>query len=287
MLPSVSFPRLPARPRHRRRWARSAMLLAALALVAGCSGPSGDVPPAAARETATAPATTATTATTSTATSARPVADGPRPLMPYEVIVAEVRPEIAELATFDSPGGTRFTPELAQINPWYFGGPLVLRVVSGLETDTWLEVALASRPNEITAWIHASDVTLSRHRFHITIAVGDRMLRAYEADTLLLETPIVVGRPNTPTPLGMFFVNAEIPQDRPGGAYGPVILSVSAFSEVLESFDGGLPEIGLHGTNEPALVGSASSNGCIRMPNEAIVQLESLVPVGTVVNFIA
>ena len=54
-----------------------------------------------------------------------------------------------------------------------------------------------------------------------------------------------------------------------------------------DSFDGGLPEIALHGTNQPSLVGSAASNGCIRMPNDAILQLESLVPLGTVVHFVA
>jgi len=198
-----------------------------------------------------------------------------------------IRPEVGELHTFDAPNGAPFAPELAQINPWYFGGSLSVLVVQGLETDPWLQVALASRPNGVTAWIRTSEVTLRRHRFSITVAVGERMLRAYDADTLVVETPIVVGRPNTPTPLGTFFVNAEIPQQNPGGAYGPMILSVSAFSEVLDSFDGGLPEIALHGTNQPGLVGTAASNGCIRMPNDAIVRLAELAPVGTVVHFVA
>lgn len=300
MSPSPLLRRAPANHRasnHRAsnhcprpRWARTALAVAAFTLVAGCAASNADGEPSAARQV---PATFSTVTTTApviatTATAAPKAADpSAPPLAPYEVLVADVRPEVGELSTFDAPNGTQFAPELPQINPWYFGGALSLLVVKGLETDQWLEVALASRPNGITAWIRTSDVALRRHRFSITIALGERMLRAYEADTLVLETPVVVGRPNTPTPVGTFFVNAEIPQKNAGGAYGPTILSVSSFSEVLESFDGGLPEIALHGTNQPGLVGSASSNGCIRMPNDAILQLEALVPLGTVVHFVA
>jgi lipoprotein-anchoring transpeptidase ErfK/SrfK len=276
-----------ARLHQRHVWARIAMVLAALSLTAGCSASNADPSISATREASPSTVTAAPVIETTTTTAPTEVVPDVRPLAPHEVLVAEVRPEIAQLTTYDSPDGNQFTPELAQVNPWYFGGALTLLVVGGLESDPWLEVALPSRPNGVTAWIHASDVTLRRHTFHITVSVGERVLRAYEADTLVLETPIVVGRPNTPTPLGHFYINAEIPQGNAGGAYGPMILSVSAFSEVLNSFDGGLPEIGLHGTNQPGLVGTASSNGCIRMPNDAITKLEALVPVGPRVDFVA
>jgi lipoprotein-anchoring transpeptidase ErfK/SrfK len=284
--PRPTSGRLRSRRGFPRLRARAAALGLAVAVVgAGCSASNADDHVAASRQATT---TTTVVSTTTAAPVVTTTTDpGPAPLAPYEVLVADVRPEVTKLTTYDAPDGAPFAPELAQVNPWYFGGGLSLLVVKGLERDPWLEVALPSRPNGLTAWIKASDVTLRRHRFHITVAVGERMLRAYEADTLLLETPVVVGRPNTPTPLGTFFVNAEIPQQNPAGAYGPMILSVSAFSEVLDSFDGGLPEIGLHGTNQPSLIGTAASNGCIRMPNEAIVQLEHLVPLGTVVQFVA
>ena len=99
--------------------------------------------------------------------------------------------------------------------------------------------------------------------------------------------PFRSGRAATPTPLGRFFINADIPQSNALGAYGPLILSVSSYSEVLATFDGGLPAIGLHGTNQPSLVGQAMSNGCIRMPNDAVLALAALVPIGTPVDFVA
>ena len=164
------------------------------------------------------------------------------------------------------------------------------RIKSSLQkekNDEWVEVQLPGRPNDTRKWIRSADVTFRSHRFRITVDVSDRVLRAFDAGTPVFETPVVVGRTSTPTPLGRFFINAHIPQKNAGGAYGPVILSVSAFSEVLDTFDGGLPEIALHGTNQPGLVGQAASNGCVRMPNDAITTLASLVPVGTPVDFVA
>ena len=45
-------------------------------------------------------------------------------------------------------------------------------------------------------------------------------------------------------------------------------------------FDDGLPVIAFHGTNQPDLIGSAASNGCIRMPNEVVTQLAETIPAG-------
>jgi lipoprotein-anchoring transpeptidase ErfK/SrfK len=39
--------------------------------------------------------------------------------------------------------------------------------------------------------------------------------------------------------------------------------------------------VGIHGTNEPGLIPGRSSHGCVRVPNQAIVKLAHLMPVGT------
>ena len=45
-------------------------------------------------------------------------------------------------------------------------------------------------------------------------------------------------------------------------------------------FDG-LPVIALHGTNNPGAVGTAVSNGCVRIPDEVVTQLAERLPAGT------
>jgi lipoprotein-anchoring transpeptidase ErfK/SrfK len=45
--------------------------------------------------------------------------------------------------------------------------------------------------------------------------------------------------------------------------------------------------IGIHGTNEPQLVGTDVSHGCIRLRNEDISRLVGLLPLGTPVEITA
>jgi len=74
---------------------------------------------------------------------------------------------------------------------------------------------------------------------------------------------VVIGTPGTPTPTGRFYINDKEKQQNSGGSYGPWALSTSAYSEALDLFDGGMPVIAFHGTNQPGLIGTASSNGCV------------------------
>jgi hypothetical protein len=209
------------------------------------------------------------------------------PLEPWQVLVAVALPEITMLEAFDAPDGTAVTFEVPLSNPWYFGGELALLVEEGREHDEWLKVAIPARPNGTSAWIRRADVEIRTHRVHAEVSLGARQLRVWDADTLLVETPAVIGKPTTATPLGRFYVNARVRHGNPGGAYGPWILSLSGYSEALETFDGGIPVLAIHGTNRPDLVGQARSNGCVRVPNAVIEQLAQLVPLGTPVSIVA
>ena len=111
-------------------------------------------------------------------------------------------------------------------------------------------------------------------------------MTVWDGPAVVVETTAVIGSPSTPTPLGSFFVNDFI-EKYEGSAYGPHILSLSGFSEALETFGGGIPVIAIHGTNRPELMGGAHSNGCIRIPNEVVEVLADTVPVGTPVDIVA
>jgi len=41
---------------------------------------------------------------------------------------------------------------------------------------------------------------------------------------------------------------------------------------------------GIHGTNDPSSIGKAVSRGCVRMYNQDVLQLASIVPNGTPVS---
>jgi lipoprotein-anchoring transpeptidase ErfK/SrfK len=188
----------------------------------------------------------------------------------------------------NSAGATKTDTGYTFDNPTYNDKPLTL-VVTGLEGE-WVKVLLPARPNGTEGWVKAGDVVLSEHNYHGTIDISDRHLTMWEGDDVIADTPVVVGKDNTPTPLGRIYISEVLSASEagvyPGGAYGPNILPTNAYSEALDLFDGGLPVIAFHGTNQPDLLGSASSNGCVRMPNEVVTHLAETLPAGTPVDIV-
>ncbi len=163
-------------------------------------------------------------------------------------------------------------------------GQLVFLVLR--EGIGWHEVQLPVRPNGTTGWVRAREVSLSRHSFAIDIALEARRLVVTDGGREVSASPIGLGTDDTPTPGGSYYVKELLQPPAPDGPYGPYAYGLSGFSNVLESFAGGAGVIGIHGTNQPELVGQQVSSGCIRVPNDVIVDLVENVglPLGTPVT---
>jgi lipoprotein-anchoring transpeptidase ErfK/SrfK len=204
---------------------------------------------------------------------------------PWQVTVAIAKPNVADPELHDAPQGERVFFADPVTNPTYFGTDLAMLVVA--EQAGWLEVQLPVRPNGTTAWVKGANFTTETHTFHAEVQLSNHRLRVWNDDELIADTATVVGARATPTPLGRFYVNDRIPMADPSGSYGPWILSLSAHSEVLETFADGRPVIAIHGTNRPDLLGTDASNGCVRIPNDLVTLLAELVPLGTPVEIIA
>lgn len=194
--------------------------------------------------------------------------------------VATATSEVTHLIAYDSPGGAIIPFEFTVPNPHQFGGPQVLMVTDGTPEDAWVEVQLPIRPNGQTGWIDASLYTFSQTTIRAEVNLSQRSVIVYDGNDIIAQTSAVIGSSATPTPLGTFFITAKR-QNPPEESYiGPWALALSAFSEVHETFGGGLPVIAIHGTNRPDQVGEARSNGCLRIPNNVVTLLAELVPLG-------
>jgi lipoprotein-anchoring transpeptidase ErfK/SrfK len=167
-------------------------------------------------------------------------------------------------------------------NPTWEGLPLVFLVQQ--RQGDWLEVQLNTRPNQTTAWIKAADVTLRQVTHRIVVNLASRSMTVYDGQTPVMEAPVAIGDPTTPTPRGNYYIDGAVRTPDPSGVYGPYQLSVAAFSEVLMSFGSGVGQIAMHGTNAPSLIGSAVSNGCLRMKNADITKVANTVEIGTPVQ---
>jgi lipoprotein-anchoring transpeptidase ErfK/SrfK len=163
-----------------------------------------------------------------------------------------------------------------------FGSPRALLVLS--DAGDWLEVALPERPNGSTGWIRRADVELRPVSQAISIDLASRTLTLSDAGQVVMTTPVAIGTTDAPTPTGPFYVVDKLDTGDPDGPYGRFAFGLSAHSNVLTDFGGGDGQIGIHGTNEPELIGQAVSHGCIRVPNEVAEALNDVVQLGTPVT---
>ncbi len=170
-------------------------------------------------------------------------------------------------------------------NPTYFRNPLVFEVVE--DQGDWIKVLIPVRPNHTVGWVKASAVALTTTDFRFELDLAKFHLTVFKGADIFLETDVVIGRPNTPTPVGRFYLLEKIKQNDPNGVYGTWILATNGYSETLDTFNGGLPVIAFHGTNQPQLIGTEASNGCVRMPNDVADRLAEAVPAGTPIDIMA
>jgi len=165
--------------------------------------------------------------------------------------------------------------------------PVVRRAEDGRGAG-WLLVRLPGRPAGRVGWMPAASAVVTRSRWRIVVNRSVRLVSVYRGDRLYRRYAVVVGTPWTPTPAGQYFVVEHVRQE-PGSILGPWALATSAFSHVLQEFDGGPGQIALHGragalAGDP--LGTARSHGCIRFDNDVIRRLAGLLVNGTPISVI-
>jgi len=101
----------------------------------------------------------------------------------------------------------------------------------------------------------------------IYIDTEARRLRLMRDGWVVYDFSVAVGKPSTPTPVGHFRILEKVMN--PGGPFG---------TRWMRFTDRGH---GIHGTDQPWLIGQAVSNGCIRMRNEDVELLYGEVHIGT------
>jgi len=117
----------------------------------------------------------------------------------------------------------------------------------------------------------------------IIVSIPDRRLALVEDDRVMKIYPVAVGAMLSPSPAGEFKIAHRIPWPT---YYAPGIVIPPGKANPLGTRWLGLTEkgYGIHGTNQPRLIGRRASHGCIRMRNRDIEELFELVQVGDVVE---
>ncbi|MGH9731393.1 MAG: L,D-transpeptidase [Candidatus Acidiferrales bacterium] len=117
----------------------------------------------------------------------------------------------------------------------------------------------------------------------IVVSIPDRVLAVVENGRVVLKFRVSVGAPESPSPAGeyrvmnrvtnpVYYHPGEVIPAGPDNPVGPRWIGLN------------LKGYGIHGTNEPRLIGRDVSHGCIRLRNRDVKKLFARVRVGDVVE---
>jgi hypothetical protein len=185
--------------------------------------------------------------------------------------VEVVRPA-SKVTVLARPGGRRID-RLSVRTPYGSGTRLWVRS----RRDGWLKVAALNAPGGV-GWIEERRTRPARRLpRRIEIDLSSRRLRVF-GDGGRWSTPVVVGAPESPTPLGTFQVTDRLRGERFQGVYGAWIFVLSAYGSPSRT-----SRLALHGV-PPAARSLTGSAGCVRVPARALRRLAREIPPGTPVR---
>lgn len=149
-----------------------------------------------------------------------------------------------------------------------------------LRGHLWLRVRLPVLPNNTAGWVPRNALGGYNHvTTHLVVDTARLRATLYRDGRPIFSAPVGVGKRGTPTPTGQFYIRNELTKYA-NAFYGPVAFGTSARSAVLTDWPAG-GYIGIHGTDQPAIIPGRVSHGCIRLRNTDILRLAHLMPPGT------
>jgi lipoprotein-anchoring transpeptidase ErfK/SrfK len=177
-------------------------------------------------------------------------------------------------------------PATGQVPGQWLGAASVLPVIS--QQPGWVEVRLAQRPNESTAWVPAADVSLASDSYHVVIDLRTTHLQLYDGGQVVANFPAGIGIPAAPTPTGRFFV--ALFARPPSTGYGQFVMVTSAHSNTISDWEqSGDAIVAIHGSlGSDAAIGTTGarvSHGCIRLHDTDLTRLRE-VPAGTPIDIV-
>lgn len=204
------------------------------------------------------------------------IPDAPRDPAPQSRTDGLVLRVETEMPVYRDKGGEPF----AKMPERQLGSPTWVPVIK--QDGDWYQVLLPSRPNGSVGWLHATGDNLQEaHNDHLVVVDRDSFeLTVRENGKEIGSWTIGTGKPEYPTPKGRTFIMASLEETVTD--YSPIILPLGAHSASHTTFGGGPGTVGIHGWPDDSPFGKQTSDGCIRVPDDAL-ELLSTLPLGTIV----
>jgi lipoprotein-anchoring transpeptidase ErfK/SrfK len=210
--------------------------------------------------------------------------------LPQESTDVEIRSAPADPAPQQRPTGLLLHPQSTVALYAAPGGlPFAALPATQLGADTWVpvinqqpgwaQVLLPGRPNGSTGWLVEQGLDEATTPYLLMVHRANFTLDLLRDGAPIHHWTIGVGKPISPTPPGRAYILAALADLKP--TFSPVILPLSVHSGVYTHYSGTIGTIGIHTWPTATVFGTPSSDGCIRVPADALQVLSTQVPLGT------
>lgn len=128
------------------------------------------------------------------------------------------------------------------------------------------------------------DIIIPKVKLKIKVDLSGRGLILFNNDKRVKKYLIAIGADNSRTPAGKFTITEKMVNPRwdfGGKVYQPLAPDNRLGTRWMAISAKGY---GIHGTNDPAVIGQNITNGCVRLYNEDVEELYDIVPEGTEVE---
>lgn len=160
------------------------------------------------------------------------------------------------------------------------------------QRDGWkLCTGIIERANALTGPVRPGQkLRLPTDPVSVLVDIDERYVLVRMADEVVAAFEVAVGREGHETAPGRY----EVGESKENPMWFPVGKEPVPFGDPANPLgtrwiswiprSGGRDGLGFHGTNQPDTIGSAASDGCVRLRNEDVEQLYKLLPRGSVIE---
>jgi hypothetical protein len=162
----------------------------------------------------------------------------------------------------------------------FYGQPLVAWVLDVSGDGRFGLVPVPYAGVDLTGWIRLRGLDTRVVRTQVLADLSEHRIEVRRGDRVLLRAPAATGAPGSPTPQGRYFVTDRVAFAR-GGPFGSFAFGLSGIQTDLPAGWTGGDQLAIHGTDDPASIGTSASAGCLRVSERVLARLRPLLRRGT------